>query len=96
MADHEVNTANARGVPTTQNEYEPADPIPDGIWLTAKQSFRDLFRWKQRTEIVNEFGEVRYEWQPAPKVMNPIGLFMQLNGKQWLFFLVGLFCWLGM
>lgn len=77
---------------TTYNE--PADPIPDGIMATAKQSFKDLFIWKQRTEIVNQYGEVRYEWQAAPPVQNPIKLFMQLSAGQWLFFLCGLFCWM--
>ena len=77
---------------TTYNE--PADPIPRGILATAKQSFKDLFIWKQRTEIIDQYGEVRYEWQAAPPVQNPIKLFMQLSAKQWLFFLVGLFCWM--
>ncbi len=73
---------------------EPADPVPRGIWPTAKQSFKDLFIWKQRTEIINEYGDARYEWWAAPPVQNPIKLIMQLNAKQWLFFLVGLFSWL--
>lgn len=77
---------------TTHNE--PADPIPSGIMATAKQSFKDLFIWKQRTEIIDQYGGARYEWQAAPPVQNPIKLFMQLSAKQWLFFLVGLFCWM--
>lgn len=73
---------------------EPADPIPSGIWATAKQSFGDLFIWKQRTEIVNEYGEARYVWESPPPLKNPITLFATLGWRGWAFFLVGLFAWI--
>ncbi|KAL5348588.1 hypothetical protein ACLOAV_006005 [Pseudogymnoascus australis] len=73
---------------------EPAEPIPRGIWATAKQSFRDLFIWKQRTETINEYGEVRYEWQAPPPLQNPFTLFASLGMRGWAMFLVGLFSWM--
>ncbi|OBT48086.1 hypothetical protein VE00_01076 [Pseudogymnoascus sp. WSF 3629] len=73
---------------------EPAEPIPNGIWATAKQSFGDLFIWKQRTELVNEYGEVRYEWQSPPPMQNPFTLFGSLGMRGWAMFLVGLFSWM--
>lgn len=73
---------------------EPAEPIPRGIWPTAKQAFGDLFIWKQRTEIVNEYGEARYEWQTPPPIQNPFKLLAQLSLHDWAFFLVGLFSWI--
>ena len=98
MATHSTTAeANSTEKPVTHPDatyHEPADPIPDGIMATAKQSLRDLFIWKQRTEVINQYGEVRYEWQAAPKVQNPIKLLMQLNAKQWLFFFVGFLAWM--
>ncbi|KAL4880677.1 major facilitator superfamily domain-containing protein [Aspergillus karnatakaensis] len=72
---------------------EPAEPIPDGIFATAKQSWGDLFRWRQRVVITNEQGESYAEWQDPEPFKNPIGLFMQLSARDWLFFLVGLAAW---
>lgn len=74
-------------------QLQPADPIAKGIFPTAKQSFRDLFRWKQRVEITNEYGESTYVWQAPPPLRNPISLFAMLKAKDWLFFLVGLAAW---
>jgi hypothetical protein len=72
---------------------EPADPIPDGILATAKQSWGDLFRWRQRVVITNEQGETYAEWQDPEPFKNPISLFMMLSARDWLFFLVGLAAW---
>jgi putative sialic acid transporter len=75
-------------------QNEPAEPIPKGMLATAKQSIKDLFIWKQRTEITNEYGETRYEWQAPPPWENPFTLFAELSLKDWAFFLVGLFSWM--
>ncbi|KAL4861402.1 hypothetical protein BDV12DRAFT_67136 [Aspergillus spectabilis] len=72
---------------------EPADPIPDGILATAKQSWGDLFKWRQRVVITNEQGETYAEWQDPESFKNPISLFMLLSARDWLFFLVGLIAW---
>ncbi|RHZ71293.1 hypothetical protein CDV55_107439 [Aspergillus turcosus] len=76
---------------TTYNE--PAEPIPDGIIATAKQSFGDLFRWRQRVVVTNESGETHTEWQSPEPMQNPISLFMQLGARDWLFFIVGFAAW---
>lgn len=75
-------------------QFEPADPIVKGTFATAKQSVKDLFRWKQRVEITNEYGESMYVWQSPAPLRNPISLFAQLSASQWLFFLVGLGSWM--
>ncbi|KAI5857398.1 carboxylic acid transport protein [Durotheca rogersii] len=75
------------------NGNEPADPIVKGTLATAKQSWGDLFRWKQRVLVTNELGESHTEWQSPEPFKNPISLLRQLSGKQWLYFLVGLFAW---
>jgi putative sialic acid transporter len=73
--------------------HEPADPIVRGTIATAKQSLSDLFKWKQRVAITNDFGETYCVWQSPPPLRNPISLFAQLSGRDWLFFLVGLAAW---
>lgn len=77
----------------TVSTNEPAEPVAKGIFATARQSFGDLFKWKQRVEITNEFGETHTEWQAPEPLKNPISLFMQLSAKDWLYFLVGFFSW---
>ena len=72
---------------------ERADPIPSGVLPVAKQGLKDLFIWKQRTEILNEFGEATYEWQHPEPLKNPFTLFAALGAKGWIFFIVGLFAW---
>jgi len=72
---------------------EPADPIAKGIFATAKQSWADLFKWKQRVLVTNDYGEEHTEWQSPPPLKNPISLFAQLRARDWLFFLVGFFAW---
>ncbi|KAK5559626.1 hypothetical protein LTR46_002668 [Exophiala xenobiotica] len=72
---------------------EPADPIVRGTLATAKQSWADLFRWKQRVAVTNDYGETYCEWQSPPPLKNPISLFAKLSGRDWLFFLVGLAAW---
>lgn len=74
-------------------QVEPAEPIAKGTFATAKQSFGDLFRWKQRVEITNEYGESTYVWQAPAPLQNPISLFRKLGAKDWLFFIVGLAAW---
>ncbi|KPI37736.1 Carboxylic acid transporter-like protein [Cyphellophora attinorum] len=72
---------------------EPAEAWPRGTFATAKQSFGDLFRWKQRTQITNDYGESHFVWQNPEPLKNPISLFGQLTAKAWLFFIVGLLAW---
>lgn len=72
---------------------EPAEPVPNGIFASGKQAFFDLFRWKQRVTITNDYGETRTEWQSPAPLRNPISLFMQLGARDWLFFLVGFSAW---
>ncbi|PIG80576.1 carboxylic acid transport protein [Aspergillus arachidicola] len=72
---------------------EPAEPIPTGILATAKQAWGDLFKWKQRVVVTNEYGETRTEWQEPDPIVNPISLFAQLGARDWVFFLVGLTAW---
>lgn len=72
---------------------EPAEPVADGILAVAVQSFKDLFRWKMRVEVLNEYGEKRAEWQDPPPLRNPISLCMELSLRDWIFFAVGFFAW---
>lgn len=72
---------------------EPAEPIAKGFLPSARQAFQDLFIWKQRVEVVNEYGESHAEWQSPEPIKNPISLVMQLSARDWLFFLVGLAAW---
>jgi MFS family permease len=72
---------------------EPADPLAKGVLATAKQSFRDLFIWKQRVVVTNEHGETHTEWQDPDPIQNPISLFAQLSLRDWLFFLCGFAAW---
>jgi hypothetical protein len=71
----------------------PADPIAKGTLATAKQSLRDLFIWKQRVVVTNDYGESTTVWQTPEPLKNPISLLAQLGAKDWLFFLVGFFAW---
>lgn len=79
----------ARTVPN-----EPADPLAKGVIATAKQSFSDLFIWKQRVVVSNQYGETKCEWQQPDRFQNPFSLMAQLSAKDWLFFLVGWFAWM--
>lgn len=72
---------------------EMAEPMAKGVLATAKQSFGDLFKWKQRVEIINEFGEAHTEWQKPLPLANPISLLRQLSASNWLFFIVGFASW---
>lgn len=74
-------------------QHEPADDLAKGTLATAKQSWRDLFVWKQRVVLSNEYGETRCEWHEPDAIQNPFSLFAQLSAKEWLFFLVGLCAW---
>ncbi|OTB02724.1 hypothetical protein M426DRAFT_61806 [Hypoxylon sp. CI-4A] len=73
---------------------EPTDPPAKGIVATAKQSWGDLFRWKQRVDVVNELGEHHTEWHAPERLENPITLFMLLSARDWIYFLVGIFAWM--
>ena len=72
---------------------EPADPIAKGTLATAKQAWKDLFIWKQRVVVRNEYGEEHTEWQSPEPLKNPISLMAQLSAKDWLFFVVGFCAW---
>ena len=76
-----------------QSTGKEAEPIAKGTLATAKQSFRDLFRWEQRVQITNEDGEYRTEWQKPMPLKNPFSLFAQLTPTNWVFFLVGFVAW---
>jgi len=73
---------------------EPAEPIAKGIIPTAKQAFRDLFVWKQRVEVINEYGESRTEWQSPPAFANPFAPITQLSFRAWIFFFTGFIAWM--
>ncbi|GAP91613.1 putative carboxylic acid transport protein [Rosellinia necatrix] len=73
--------------------YEPAGPIAKGIIPTAKQSFADLFKWKQRVVVTNDLGETHAEWQTPAPLRNPFSLMALLSAKDWLYFFVGWFAW---
>jgi hypothetical protein len=71
----------------------PADPLAKGILPTMKQSFRDLFIWRQRVIVDEEDGETRTEWQDPDPIQNPVSLFMKLSARDWAFFLCGFAAW---
>ncbi|KAK4464786.1 major facilitator superfamily domain-containing protein [Cladorrhinum samala] len=73
--------------------HEPADPIAKGILPTAKQSWKDLFIWKQRIVVTNSQGETATEWAKPRPLRNPISLLAQLSARDWLFFGVGFTAW---
>ncbi|KAK3297408.1 major facilitator superfamily domain-containing protein [Chaetomium fimeti] len=73
--------------------HEPADPVAQGVWATAKQSWHDLFIFKQRVVVTNELGETSTEWARPVPLRNPISLLAQLSGRGWLFFIVGFAAW---
>ncbi|PTB78759.1 lactate/pyruvate transporter [Trichoderma longibrachiatum ATCC 18648] len=74
-------------------QTEPADDLAKGVVATARQSWRDLFVWKQRVVITNGYGETRCEWHEPDRFQNPISLFAQLSARDWLFFIVGWLAW---
>jgi MFS family permease len=51
-----------------------AEPIAKGVWPAMKQNFSDLFKWEQRVEVRNEYGEARYEWMRPTPLRNLVGL----------------------
>ncbi|KAH6667893.1 putative carboxylic acid transporter protein like protein, partial [Halenospora varia] len=73
----------------------PADPVAKGILPTAKQGWKDLFIWKQRVVITNDFNETHCVWQDPPPLRNPFKLLAQLSLRDvsWAFFLCGFFAW---
>lgn len=73
--------------------YEPADPLAEGIIPTARQSFADLFKWKQRVVVTNRLGETHTEWQTPAPLRNPFSLMAQLSARDWIYFFVGWFAW---
>ncbi|PGH21554.1 hypothetical protein AJ80_03114 [Polytolypa hystricis UAMH7299] len=73
---------------------EPADPVAKGTLATAKQAWKDLFRWQMRVEVTNDLGETHCEWQDPAPLKNPISLAAKLSGKDWLCFMVGLLSWM--
>ncbi|KAJ9196543.1 hypothetical protein DTO164E3_3396 [Paecilomyces variotii] len=68
-------------------------PIVKGTWATAKQSFSDLFIWKQRL-LVTENGHVTTEWRSPEKLRYPRSLLRQLSWRDWAVFIVSLFAWI--
>ncbi|KAK3377580.1 major facilitator superfamily domain-containing protein [Podospora didyma] len=76
-----------------ETTHEPADPVAKGILPTARQSWKDLFIWKQRVVVTNAYGESTTEWAKPVPLRNPISLMAQLSAKDWLFFIVGFAAW---
>jgi hypothetical protein len=76
-----------------ESTQEQADPVAKGIFATAKQSWSDLFTWRQRVVVTNEYGETHAEWAKPVPLKNPISLMAQLSGRDWLFFIVGFCAW---
>ena len=70
-----------------------AEPIAKGFLPGLKQNLLDLFKWEQRVEILNEYGEARYEWMRPTPLRNPFSLMAQLTASNWLYFAVGLASW---
>ncbi|KXJ86882.1 major facilitator superfamily transporter [Microdochium bolleyi] len=68
-------------------------PIVKGTRATAKQALGDLFKWKHRVIIENEYGEERQELRNPDKLRNPISLLRLLSAKDYLYFFVGFFAW---
>jgi len=68
-------------------------PIVKGTRATAKQGLSDLFKWKHRVIIENEFGEERQELRNPEKLLNPFSLLALLSAKDYLYFFVGFFAW---
>lgn len=91
MAD--VEAVPAAQHHTTAPHVEPADSLAIGIIPTAKQSLKDLFVWKKRVVVSNDYGETACEWHENDKFVNPFSLFAMLSAKAWLFFLCGLIAW---
>jgi hypothetical protein len=78
-----------------ETTHEQADPVAKGVIATAKQSWHDLFTFKQRIVVATgPHGEaLATEWaRPAP-LQNPIRQLATLTPRAWLFFLVGLAAW---
>ncbi len=76
---------------TSGNEL--ADPVVRGTLATAKQSWGELFIWKQRVVVTNDLGETHTEWRAPERLRNPISLLMLLSAKDLLYFFVGFFAW---
>ncbi|KAK1779060.1 major facilitator superfamily domain-containing protein [Copromyces sp. CBS 386.78] len=76
-----------------ESTHEPADPVAKGILPTARQSWKDLFIWKQRVVVTNVYGETATEWAKPVPLKNPISLMAQLSGRDWLNFVVGFAAW---
>lgn len=76
-----------------ETTHEPADPIAKGVMATAKQSWHDLFVFKQRVVVTNSLGETTTEWARPVPLRNPISLLAQLSARDWLFFIVGFAAW---
>ncbi|KAK4137730.1 MFS general substrate transporter [Trichocladium antarcticum] len=76
-----------------ESTHEPADPVAQGVLATARQSWSDLFNFKQRIVVTNELGETSTEWARPVPLRNPISLMAQLSGRDWLFFIVGFCAW---
>jgi len=60
---------------------ERADPVAKGIRATAKQGIKDLFIWKQRVVVTNDYGEEYTEWQDPTPLQNPFSLMAQLGAR---------------
>lgn len=76
-----------------ESTHEPADAFAKGVLATARQSWSDLFNFKQRIVVTNELGEKATEWARPVPLRNPVSLLAQLSGRDWLYFLCGFAAW---
>lgn len=76
-----------------ESTHEPADPVAKGTLATAKQSWRDLFTFKQRVVVTDHLGQTTTEWARPIPLKNPVSLLAQLSARDWLFFIVGFAAW---
>jgi MFS family permease len=76
-----------------ESTHEPADPVAKGVLATARQSWNDLFTFRQRVVVTNALGETSTEWARPVPLRNPISLLAQLSVRGWLFFFVGFAAW---
>jgi MFS family permease len=76
-----------------ESTHEPAEPFAKGVLATARQSWQDLFIFKQRVVVTNSLGETATEWARPVPLRNPISLLAQLSARDWLFFIVGFLAW---
>ncbi|KAK2849613.1 hypothetical protein FQN49_005579, partial [Arthroderma sp. PD_2] len=86
------------GPPRTESEEESVNGVEStnkNLRQSPIECFKDLFNWKIRVEETNPAtGATHVEYHNPEPLKNPIALVAQLSGRDWLYFLVGLFAWI--